>query len=307
MGCGNALTKFRGVATRSARAALLFRLTVVSLPFGFAAPSVDRASYSRGPFSVHPAGDSVLKMHDPLTLSAQYRGEMPDVNVVHTALKALRIGSFMDAEDWADHLSEAGVRCTANDLRNIVFGAPGLKGVLADAENAYGVYMRTCGRKRYYQVLDGGPCDESLRGLAPPSPRRKFLRDAALRRTASALVISEKKRRTRESSGRSERRARSLTPPLPLVDGSSKDVVDDVVGVAEGMLALAAPATAAPSLRPTTLPPVQFVGAPAAPSVVASAHLWLRALAPEPGLRARPTPRTLLRFGDDGMTPVVTV
>ena len=106
MGCGNALTKFRGVATRSARAALLFRLTVVSLPFGFAAPSVDRASYSRGPFSVHPAGDSVLKMHDPLTLSAQYRGEMPDVNVVHTALKALRIGSFMDAEDWADHLSD---------------------------------------------------------------------------------------------------------------------------------------------------------------------------------------------------------
>ena len=94
MGCGNALTKFRGVATRSARAALLFRLTVVSLPFGFAAPSVDRASYSRGPFSVHPAGDSVLKMHDPLTLSAQYRGEMPDVNVVHTALSSATTASI---------------------------------------------------------------------------------------------------------------------------------------------------------------------------------------------------------------------
>ena len=102
------------------------------------------------------------------------------------ALKALRLRYFMDTKDWADHLSEAGVKCTANDLRNIVFGAPGLKGVLADAENAYGVYMRTCGRKRYYQVLDGGPCDESLRGLESPTPRSRFLRDAALRRSVLA-------------------------------------------------------------------------------------------------------------------------
>ena len=81
------------------------------------------------------------------------------------------------------------------------------------------------------------------------------------------------------------------------------------MGVAEGILALAAPPTAAPALRPTTLPSVRFLGAPAAPSVVASAHLWLLALAPEPWT-VRPSSgssRIYSRFGNDDMTPVVTV
>ena len=309
MRCGNALTKFRGVATRSARAALLFCLTVVSLPLGFAAPSVNRGRFSRRPFGVHPAGGSALKVRHSLAPPLGMASEPPVVNVVHAALKALRLRYFMDTKDWADHLSEAGVKCTANDLRNIVFGSHALKHVLGFAENDHSVYMRMTRNKRLYQVLDGGPCDESLRGLESPTPRSRFLRDAALRRAASAYVLEEKNRRTRASSGVYERRARSLTPPLPPVDGAPKDVADDVVEGVEGILALAAPATVAPALRPTTLPPVRFVGAPAAPSVVASAHLWLRALAPEPWT-VRPSSgssRIYLRFGDDDMTPVVTV
>ena len=127
---------------------------------------------------------------------------MAPVNALHAALMALHVKAFMDAKGWATHLSKAGVTCTAKDVTYAVFGTPGLKHVLGDAENAFGVYMRMTGCKKYYQILSGGPCDESLRGSEPPAPRRGALRDAALRREASAYILKEKNRRTRESSDR---------------------------------------------------------------------------------------------------------
>ena len=181
MGCGNALTKFRGVTTRSALAALLFRLTVVSLPLAFGAPSAKPRHYLRQPFGVRPAGATANNIEVSLSPPLGMASEPPVVNVVHAVLKALRIGSFMGAQDWAKHLRDAGVHCTANDLTYIVFREPGLKHVLGDAKNAYGVYMRMTGNKKYYQILAGGPCDESLRGLEPPALSGPSCRPAACR------------------------------------------------------------------------------------------------------------------------------
>ena len=279
MGCGNALTKFRGVATRGARAALLFCLTVVSLPFGFAAPSVNLSLFSTRPRSVPGrARIAALVKDSPIMASPAASGFEP-LNPLHRALLKLDTKHFDTPNGWADRLEAADVPCKGSDVSALT-RVGGLKLASALSENQYGVYVRTGPQRRtLIQFLPGGPCIESLKDLEPPPVRRNVVLSRVLRREASAYILKEKNRRTRASSGRSERRARSLTPPLPPVDGSSKDVVDDVVGVAEGMLALAAPATAAPSLRPTTLPPVQFVGAPRGP---VSANEWLRAVAPEP-------------------------
>lgn len=305
MGCGNALTKFRGVATRGARAALLFCLTVVSLPFGFAAPSVNLSLFSTRPRSVPGRARIAALVKDSPIMASPAASDFEPLNALHRVLLKLDTQHFDTPNGWADRLKAADVPCKGSDVSALT-RVGGLKLASALSENQYGVYVRTGPQRRtLIQFLPGGRCIESLKDLEPPPVRRNVVLSRVLRREASAYILKEKNRRTRASSGVYERRARSLTPTLPLVDGASKDVADDVVGVAEGMLALAAPATAAPALRATTLPRFQAVGEP---SVVASAKLWLLALTPEPWLvRHSGSGRTYIRFGDDDMTPVVTV
>ena len=81
--------------------------------------------------------------------------------------------------------------------------------------------------------------------------------------------------------------------------------MDDVVGVAEGHASAGGPGYGRSIFATDDLPDDSVRGCAARP---VSANEWLRAVAPEPWTASPPgSSRLYLRFGDDGMTPVVTV
>ena len=116
MRCGNALNKFRGVATRSARAALLFRLTVVSLPFAFAAPSVDLSLFSPRPRSVPGPARIAALVKNPPAMASLPDSDFEPLNALHRALLKLDAQHFDTPNGWADRLEAADVPCKGSDV-----------------------------------------------------------------------------------------------------------------------------------------------------------------------------------------------